>query len=147
MSTYHSVLIHRNSVIMFFGCLYPCSLHWTSSVCDSVHATHPHTASLSASVGSFFYIYSSVSARMHAHTPLLYMHARSHLSLHTNICTNRYSFFVFFLHTYLCSQLQTHASSPTLKSTATTLSLCLCWPPLCVLSHSPPYCQHPYILY
>ena len=35
MSTYCSVLIHCNSFIMFFGCLYPCSLHWTSSVCDT----------------------------------------------------------------------------------------------------------------
>ena len=35
MSPYRSVLIHHNSVIMFFGCLYPCSLHWTSSVHDT----------------------------------------------------------------------------------------------------------------
>ena len=39
MSTYRSVLIHRNSVIVVFGCLYPCSLHWTCSVRDSGYSS------------------------------------------------------------------------------------------------------------
>ena len=39
MSTYHSVLIHRNTIIIFFGCLYSCSLHWTSSVRDTATTT------------------------------------------------------------------------------------------------------------
>ena len=51
MSTYRSVLIHRNSVIMFFGCLYPCSLHWTSSVCDTVQSCVMWSLPMSSGLG------------------------------------------------------------------------------------------------